>query len=123
MKKFPGKTVSAQTVLSINTRFNETVSVDDVHVCNNAPELSDRVGGRSVSQTVINMSQNESILFHANFSSVMRFYPMNLVPFSKLYPRLSFEKNRMQNYAHNVEQESFKPLKPTTSRLTHAVSK
>ena len=40
MKKFPGKTVSAQTVFSINTRFNETVSVDDVHVCNNAPELS-----------------------------------------------------------------------------------
>ena len=79
MKKFPEKTVSAQTVLSISTRFNETGSVEDLHLCNNARELSDRVGGRLVSQTVINMSQNESILFHANFSSVMRFYPMNLV--------------------------------------------
>ena len=92
MKKFPGKAVSAQTVLSISTRFNETGSVDDLHLCNNVRELSDRVGGRSVSQTVINMSQNESILFHANFSSVKRFYPLNLVSFSKLHPRLSFEK-------------------------------
>ena len=62
----------------------------------------------------------------ANFSSVMCFCPINLVSFSKLHPRLSFEKNRLQNYARNVEQKSIKFLKWLLAHdrtLTHAVSK
>ena len=127
-EEISGKNGFAQTVLGISTRFNETGSVDDVHLCNNAPQLSDRVGGggRWVSQRVINMSQNESILFHANFSSVLRFYPLNLVSFSKLHLRLSLKKNRVQNYGRNVKQESIKPLKWLLAHdrtLTHAFSK